>query len=55
MKLLVDEMPYYKDDCMFANSKWNNEKEVWVSYCKFTNEECDLDLNKLECSFLLCN
>ena len=52
MKLLVDEMPYYKDDCMFATPKWNYEKEIWVSFCKFTDEECDFNTSEMECNFL---
>ena len=41
MKLLVDEMPYYKDDCLFAEQEW--EEKTWVSYCKLTGARCDLD------------
>lgn len=51
MKLLVDELPLYKDDCMFAEPKWLKD-ERWVTYCRFTNERCDLGLNERECSFL---
>ena len=50
MRLLVDEMPYYKDDCLFAKSKWRDEEETWVSYCKLTDVRCDLDEEK--CSYL---
>ncbi len=52
MKLLVDELPLYKDDCMFAEPRWSDDEESWITYCKFTNERCDLDLNERECSFL---
>jgi len=52
MKLLVDELPLYKDDCMFADPRWIEDEETWVTYCKFTNERCDLDLDEHRCSFL---
>lgn len=52
MKLLVDEMPYYKDDCLFTEQKWSDEEETWVSYCKLTSARCDLDFDKEECSCL---
>ena len=55
MKLLVDEMPYTKDDCIFVKQKWSEDEGTWINYCKFTDERCDLNLNKLdklECSFL---
>jgi len=52
MKLLVDELPLYKDDCMFADPRWSEDEETWVTYCKFTNERCDLDLDEHRCSFL---
>ena len=51
MKLLVDEL-LYKDDCLFADQKWNCEKESWVTYCQLTGKRCDLDVNKEECSCL---
>lgn len=52
MKLLVDKLPLYKDNCMFADTKWNYDEDTWITYCKFTRERCDLDLNERECSFL---
>ena len=52
MKLLVDELPLCRDDCMFAEPKWSDDEETWVTYCRFTKEMCDLDLNERECSFL---
>ena len=52
MRLLIDELPLYKDDCIFAEPKWSDNEEAWVTYCKFTNEKCDLDLNARGCSFL---
>lgn len=48
MKLLVDEMPYCKDDCIFTEQKWSDG--AWCNYCKLTNERCDL--NKRQCSCL---
>lgn len=52
MKLLVDELPLYKDDCMFSELRWSDDEELWITHCKFTNERCDLNLNERECSFL---
>lgn len=49
MKLLVDEMPYYKDDCLFAEPEWSDEEETWVTYCKFSSERCDLDEEQCSC------
>ena len=55
MKLLVDEMPYCKDYCLFAKQKWSDEEETWVSYCKLTNERCDLDEGQCGCLKALKN
>lgn len=54
MKLLVDELPLYKDDCMFAEPKWSDDEETWVTHCKISNERCDLVLGErgCGCSFL---
>lgn len=52
MRLLVDELPFYGDDCMFGDPRWGENKGIWITYCKFTNEKCDLDLNERGCSFL---
>ena len=52
MKLLVDEMPFYKSDCLFAKLRWSEDEETWISYCKFNDERCDLDFDKKECSCL---
>ena len=46
MKLLVDEMPNYKDDCLFAEQRWDGE---WITYCKLTNIRCDLDEEECRC------
>ena len=50
MKLLVNEMPNYKDDCLFAEEKWGREEEFWVVYCKLMHERCDV--NNEDCSCL---
>lgn len=51
MKLLVDEMPYYEDDCLFSESEWNynDSKEGWIYYCKITHTQCDLILGECSC------
>lgn len=51
MKILVDEMPACKDDCMFAAMFWENTK--WKNCCTLSNDgESDCDLKNEECSFL---
>ena len=50
MKLLVDEMPYYKDDCIFAElGYWSDERNIWINICKLTDERCDLDEGQCSC------
>lgn len=49
MKLLVDEMPNYKDDCLFAEEQWGREEEAWVVYCKLMHERCDWNVEKCSC------
>lgn len=51
MKLLVDEMPYYEDDCLFSEPEWNynEDKEGWIYYCKITHTQCDLTLGECSC------
>ena len=52
MKLLVDEMPFCKSDCLFAKQRWSEDEGTWINYCKFTDERCDLDFDKEECGCL---
>ena len=54
MKLLVDELPLYKVDCMFAKSRWSEDEVTWVTHCKISGERCDLVLDErgCGCSFL---
>lgn len=49
MKLLVDEMPNYKDDCLFAEERWGREEETWVVYCKLMHERCDWNVEEDRC------
>ena len=49
MRLLVDEMPYYKSDCLFTEQKWNYDEETYDSYCKLTGTRCDLDEEQCSC------
>ena len=55
MKLLVDEMPRFKEDCLFAEQKWSDNDALWINYCQFTDTKCDLDAVKEECSCLSIN
>ena len=52
MKLLVDEMPYWRDECPFSEQKWDWDNEKWTYICKLTNEYCDLDEIEDECQML---
>ncbi len=49
MRLLVDEMPYYKAGCLFSEQLWHDEEETYVSYCKLTSAKCDLDEEQCSC------
>ena len=40
MKLLVDEMPGWRDECPFSEEKWAGYE--WTYICKLTNKLCDL-------------
>lgn len=51
MKILVNEMPACKDDCIFTDICWENTK--WKNYCTLGADgvsDCDLENGK--CSFL---
>lgn len=51
MKILVDEMPVFKDDCPFADTCWENTK--WKNYCQLgADGVSDCDLEDGQCSFL---
>ena len=51
MKILVDEMPIFNDDCIFADTCWENGK--WRNYCQLgADGVSDCDLENGECSFL---
>ena len=52
MKLLVYEMQFCKSDCIFAKQRWSEDEGMWINYCKFNDERCNLDLNEHECDFL---
>lgn len=52
MRLLVDKLPFYKDDCLFAELRWIENEEDWIAYCDFTQGRCVLNSNERECSFL---
>lgn len=54
MKLIVDEMPYYKSDCPFSTRYYDEDKEAWVYECTLTKEECDLE-NQESCKGLTSN
>ena len=47
MKILVDEMPACKDDCIFGDMLWEDDK--WKNYCQLGFggvSECDLENDK---------
>ena len=51
MKILVDSMPIYSEDCAFADICWRNDE--WEPYCTLGPDgvsECDLKDG--QCSFL---
>ena len=50
MKILVDEMPGWRDECPFSEEKW--EDHYWTYICKLTDEYCDLDEVENECHML---
>ena len=54
MKILVDELPHYRDECIFAESRRNAFVETWVTCCKLTNEICELELKSLELNERVC-
>lgn len=52
MRLLVDRIPFYAEDCMFSEQHWNRVEEGWEYLCKFDQRLCVLELNERECNFL---
>ena len=49
MKILVDEMPLYKDDCWFSDEMWDSEEHIWKRYCTLGSDgvtDCDLENGK---------
>lgn len=51
MKILVDEMPVYKDDCWFSDTRWVDDH--WEPYCVLGPDGItDCDLENGECSKL---
>ena len=49
MRILVDDMPCYKDECPFFVSRcYVNGATTVKNYCKSTKEICDLSL-KTDC------
>ncbi len=51
MKVLVDEMPACKDDCLFGDLSW--EEGAWKNVCSLGADGCtDCDLKNGECSKL---
>lgn len=51
MKLLVDEMPSWQDDCPFSEEKWINGE--WKYTCKLCYQlYCDLHEVENECRML---
>ena len=53
MKILVDEMPVYKDDCWFSDIFWDHEEHIWKPCCTLGPDGVtDCDLENGECSKL---
>ena len=53
MKILVDEMPLFEEDCHFADSFWDREEDNWSYWCELGFEGgCKCDLKDGKCSFL---
>ena len=51
MKILVDEMPVYKNDCWFSDTRWVDDH--WEPYCVLGPDGItDCDLENGECSKL---
>lgn len=57
MRILVDDMPCYKDECPFFVSRcYVSDATTIKNYCRITKEVCDLDLKtgcRTTCSGLL--
>ena len=51
MKILVDEMPVFPDECWFSDRTWDHEKHIWKACCTLGPDGCtDCDLTCRECS-----
>lgn len=46
MKIMVDEMPCFPSDCLFA--------EGWGDICHFTGEKCELNQDKYNPEYGTC-
>lgn len=42
MRLIVDEMPCYPDECPFVKREWENHN--WIDYCSLTYCNCKCNL-----------
>lgn len=47
MKILVDELPNFYEDCPFSKEKWINEE--WKGFCTLVNERCNIYRCETEC------
>lgn len=51
MRILVDEMPAYKDECIFSDMFW--DEDTWKTCCTLDRDGCSkCDLENGECSYL---
>ena len=46
MKILVDEMPVWSGECLFAEPVSYGHQ--WTDICKITQRECDLHYNVVQ-------
>lgn len=47
MKFVVDELPFYPEQCPFYKEGWSYDR--WKCDCTITNEECNLFACSDEC------
>lgn len=51
MRIVVNEMPAYKDECIFSDLYW--DEHTWKNCCTLDSDGCSkCDLENGECSYL---
>lgn len=46
MKILVDEMPEFKEECPFCKRDWSSQSDLPIYECDVTLDECNLGEEK---------